>query len=151
MKSRPLWSNSSSFEIAIYRFRLLNLIKKGFLKHVMQAWFMAMKERNFTSSKGVWGFQEPRININYSLISFPLVVFVETMTYNLVNLKDQNSFNISHNVNPTFSLINNQSNLFEDRRGFIIDTPKDIKLDFFVLTFGICCVFFQLKPLLLLF
>jgi len=73
------------------------------------------------------------------------------MTYNLVNLKDQNSFNISHNVNPTFSLINNQSNLFEDRRGFIIDTPKDIKLDFFVLTFGICCVFFQLKPLLLLF
>jgi len=130
MKSRPLWSNSSSFEIAIYRFRLLNLIKKGFLKHVMQAWFMAMKERNFTSSKGVWGFQEPRININYSLISFPLIVFVETVIYNLVNLKDQNSFNISHNANSTFSLMNNQSNLFEDCRGFIIDTPKDIKLDF---------------------
>ena len=63
-------------------------------------------------SKGVWGFQEPKININYSSISFPLVVFVEKVTYNLVNLKDQNSLNIGHNANPTFSLMNNQSNLF---------------------------------------
>jgi len=44
--------------------------------------------------------------------------------------------------------MNNQSNLFEDIRGFILDTPKDMKLDFFFLTFGICCVFLQLKPLL---
>jgi hypothetical protein len=41
--------------------------------------------------------------------------------------------------------MNNQSNLFEDIRGFILDTPKDLKLDFFF-TFGICCVFLQLKP-----
>jgi hypothetical protein len=27
--------------------------------------------------------------------------------------------------------MHNQSNLFEDTRGFIIDTPKDMKLDFF--------------------
>ena len=44
--------------------------------------------------------------------------------------------------------MNNQSNPFEDTRGFILDTPKDMKLDFFLLTFGICCVFFQLKLLL---
>jgi hypothetical protein len=71
------------------------------------------------------------------------------VTYNLLNLKDQNYLNIGHNTNPTFPLMNNQSNLFEDTRGFILDTPKDMKLDFFfVLTFGICCVFFQLKLLL---
>jgi hypothetical protein len=70
------------------------------------------------------------------------------VTYNLVNIKDQNSLNIGHNANPTFSLMNNQSNLFEDTRGFILDTPKDMRLDFFVFTFGICYVFFQLKLLL---
>jgi hypothetical protein len=107
------------------------LIKKCFLKYVMQAmWFVAMKERNFTSSKGVWRFQEPRININYSSISFPLVVFVEKVTYNLVNLKDQNSLNIGHNANPTFYFMNNQSNPFEDTKGFILNTLKDMKLDF---------------------
>jgi hypothetical protein len=63
------------------------------------------------------------------------------VTYNLINLKDQNSLNIGQKANPTFSLMNNQSNLFEDIRGFIQDTPKDMKLDFLVLTFGICCVF----------
>jgi hypothetical protein len=109
---------------------------------------MAMKGRNFTSLKGVGGFQEPRININYSPTSFPLVVFVEKVTYNLVNLKDQNSLNIDHNANPTFSLMNNQSNPFEDTKGFILDTSKDMKLNFFLLTFGICCVFLQLKLLL---
>jgi hypothetical protein len=46
--------------------------------------------------------------------------------------------------------MNNQSNFFEDTRGFIIDTPKDMKLDFLVLTFGICCVFLQLKLFFLL-
>jgi len=39
-----------------------------------------------------------------------------------------------------FSLMNNQSNLFEDIRGFILNIPKAMKLDFF-LTFGIYCVF----------
>ena len=57
------------------------------------------------------------------------------MTYNLVNLKDQNSLNIGHKANPTFPLMNNQSNLFEDTRGFILDTPKDMKLDFFGVDF----------------
>jgi hypothetical protein len=37
--------------------------------------------------------------------------------------------------------MNNQSNLFEDIRGFILDIPKDMKLKFFFLTFGIYCVF----------
>jgi hypothetical protein len=48
-------------------------------------------------------------------------------------------------------LMNNQSNFlifFEDTRGFIVDIPKDMKLEFLLLTFGICCVFLQLKPLL---
>ena len=53
------------------------------------------------------------------------------MIYNLVNLKYHNSLNIGHNANLTFSLMNNQSNLFEDIRGFILDTQKDMKLDFF--------------------
>jgi hypothetical protein len=62
------------------------------------------------------------------------------MTYNLVILKDQNSFNIGHNANPTFSLMNNQSNLFEDRRDFIIDTTKDIMLDFHVNFWHLLCL-----------
>jgi hypothetical protein len=33
---------------------------------------------------------------------FSIVVFVEETTYNLVNLKDQTSLNISHNANPPF-------------------------------------------------
>jgi hypothetical protein len=41
--------------------------------------------------------------------------------------------------------MNNQSNPFEDTKGFILDTPKDMKLDFVLLTFGICCVFLQLN------
>jgi len=80
--------------------------------------------------------------------SLSLVVIVEKVAYNPVNLKYQNSLNIGHNANPTFSLMNNQSNFFfEDTSGFILDTPKDMKLDFFF-AFGICCVFLQLKPLL---
>jgi hypothetical protein len=63
--------------------------------------------------------------------SFSLVVIVEKVTYNLVNLKNQNSLKIDHNANPTFYLMNNQFNLFEDTRGFILDTPKDMKHDFF--------------------
>jgi len=57
---------------------------------------MAMKERDFTSSKGVWGFQRPRINIKLFINSFSIVVFVEEMTYNLINLKYQNSLNIGY-------------------------------------------------------
>jgi len=68
------------------------------------------RKGNSQAQKGVWGFREPKININYSSISFPLVVFVEKVTYNLVNIKDQNSLNIGYNANPTFSLMNNQSN-----------------------------------------
>ena len=64
------------------------------------------------------------------------------MTYNLVNLKDQNYPNIGHNTNPTFSLMNNQSNPFEDTRGFTLDTPKDMKLDFFFVDFWhLLCLF----------
>jgi hypothetical protein len=33
---------------------------------------------------------------------FSIVVFVEETKYNLVNLKDQTSLNISHNANPPF-------------------------------------------------
>jgi hypothetical protein len=75
--------------------------------------------------------------------SLSLVVIVEKVTYNLVNLKDQNSLNIGHNANPTFPLMNNQSNLFEDTRGFIIDTPKDMKLDFFFLLLAFVVSFFN--------
>jgi hypothetical protein len=32
-----------------------------------------MKERKFIGSKGVWGFQRPRININYSSTLFLLL------------------------------------------------------------------------------
>jgi hypothetical protein len=32
------------------------------------------------------------------------------MTYNHVNLNDQNSLDMDHNTNPTFDLMNNQSN-----------------------------------------
>jgi hypothetical protein len=34
--------------------------------------------------------------------------------------------------------MNNQSNLFEDTKGFIIDTPKDMKLDFFTFWHLLC-------------
>jgi len=46
------------------------------------------RKGNSQAQKGVWGFQESKININYSSIFFPLVVFVEKVTYNLINLKD---------------------------------------------------------------
>jgi len=43
-------------------------------------------------------------------LSFYCCFFIEKMTYNLVNLKYQNSLNIGRNANPTFYLMNNQSN-----------------------------------------
>jgi hypothetical protein len=36
--------------------------------------------------------------------------------------------------------MNNQSNLFEDIRGFILDTPKDMKLDFFFNFWQLLCL-----------
>jgi hypothetical protein len=36
--------------------------------------------------------------------------------------------------------MNNQSNLFEDIRGFILDTPKDLKLDFFFYFWHLLCL-----------
>jgi len=122
------WDRHLSVQIAY-------LIKKGFLKHVMQAMVHGYERKEFHKLKRCLRFQELRININYSSIFFPLVVFIEKVTYNLVNLKDQNSLNIGHNANPAFSLMNNQSNLFEDTIGFILDTPKDMKLDFFGVDF----------------
>ena len=59
------------------------------------------------------------------------LVNLKAQNYDLINLKAQNSLNIGHNANPTFNLMNNQFNLFEDTRGFILDTPKYMKLDFF--------------------
>jgi len=53
---------------------------------------MAMKERNFIGSKGVWGFQKPRIKHQLFIISLYLVVFVEKATYNLINLKCKSNF-----------------------------------------------------------
>jgi len=100
----------------------------------MQAMVHGYERKDFTSSKGVWGFQRPRININYSSTLF-LVIIMEKVTYNLVNLKDQNSINIGHNVNPTFFMMNNQSKFFLKTLKAFLDTLKDMKLDFFSVDF----------------
>ena len=62
------------------------------------------------------------------------------MTYNLINLKYQNSLNIGYMQIQLFLWWITNLNLFEDIRGFILDIPKDMKLNFFF-TFGIYCVF----------
>jgi len=62
------------------------------------------------------------------------------MTYNLINLRYQNSLNIGYMQIQLFVWWITNLNLFEDIRGFILDIPKDMKLKFFF-TFGIYCVF----------
>ena len=75
------------------------------------------------------------------IISLYLVVFIEKTTYNLINLKYQNSLNIGHNANPTFSLMNNQSQSSDNIRA-LSWMPKVMFVAFFmVLTFDIYCVF----------
>ena len=101
---------------------------------------MAMKERDFTSSKGVWGFQRTRINIKLFINSFSIVVFVEEMTYNLINLKYQNSLNIGYIQIQLFLWWITNLNLFEDIRGFILDIPKDMKLKFFFYFWHLLCL-----------
>jgi len=71
---------------------------------------MAMKEREIHKLKKVFeGFKDLGSTSTIHQFSY-LVVFVEKVTYNLVNLKDQNSLNIGRKANPTSSLMNNQSN-----------------------------------------
>jgi hypothetical protein len=67
-------------------------------------------------------------------------VFIEKTTYNLINLKYQNSLYICQNANPTFSLMNNQSQSSVNIRSFIMDAKSHVcSLDFFFFTFDICC------------
>jgi hypothetical protein len=61
------WERYLSVQIAY-------LIKKGFWKHVMQAMVHGYEKKgNSQAQKCVWGFQRPRININYSSILFLLL------------------------------------------------------------------------------
>ena len=53
------------------------------------------------------------------------------MTYNYVHLKDQNSLNRGHKANPTFFLMDNQSKIFKDTRGFITDTKRHERFHIF--------------------
>jgi len=82
--------------------QIVYLIKKSFLKHVMMLWFMDLKKKGMSQAQKVFeGFKDLG---STSIIhnSFYVVVFVEEMTYNHVNFKDQNSLNINHNANQTF-------------------------------------------------
>ena len=67
------------------------------------------------------------------IISLYLVVFVEKTTYNLINLKYQNSLNIGHNANPMFSLMNNQSQSSDNIRVFIMDAKSHVCSSIFFL------------------
>jgi hypothetical protein len=65
-------------------------------------WFMDLKKKGMSQAQKVFeGFKDLG---STSIIhnSFYVVVFVEEMTYNHVNFKDQNSLNINHNANQTF-------------------------------------------------
>jgi hypothetical protein len=59
------------------------------------------------------------------------IVFIEKVTYNLINLKYHNSLNIGHNANPTFSLMNNQSQSSDNIRSFILDAKSRVCSSFF--------------------
>jgi hypothetical protein len=63
---------------------------------------MAMKERISQVQKVFEGFKDLGSTSTIHQLSLSLVVIVEKVTYNLVNFKYQNSFNIGHNANPTF-------------------------------------------------
>ena len=56
--------------------------------------------------------------------SLSLIVIIEKVTCNLVNFEYQNSLNIGHNVNPTFPLMNSQSNLLKTLRLFHRHTKR---------------------------
>jgi len=61
------WDHHLSVQIAY-------LIKKGFLKHIMQAMVYGLwKKGNSQAQKVFEGFKRPRININYSSTLFLLL------------------------------------------------------------------------------
>ena len=60
------------------------------------------------------------------IIFLSLIIFIEKVTYTFINLKYQNSLNIGHNANPTFSLMNNQSQSSDNIRSFIVDAKSHV-------------------------
>ena len=73
MKPRLLWKKLFKFWDRHLSVQIAYLIKKGFLKHIMQAMVHGYEGKEKSGSKGVWGFQRPRTNINYSPILFLLL------------------------------------------------------------------------------
>jgi len=88
----------------------------------MQAIVHGLWKKGISQAQKVFeGFKRPRINIKLFINSFSIVVFVEEMTYNLINLKYQNSLNIGYMQIQLFSLMNNQSQSSDNFKGFIMD------------------------------
>ena len=99
MKSQPLWKSSSSFESAIYRFKLLAWLKRA-LKARNAGYGSWLWKKGISKAQKVFkGFKDLGSTIHQL---FFIVVFVEETTYNLVNLKVQTFLNISYNANPPF-------------------------------------------------
>jgi 2-iminoacetate synthase ThiH len=68
----------------------------------MQAMVHSYERKEFHRLKMCLRILKTQDQYQLFINSFSIVVFVEETTYNLVNLKDQTSLNISHNANPPF-------------------------------------------------
>ena len=111
----------------------------------MQAMVYGYERKEFFRLKRCLRVSKTQDQHQLFIISLYLIVFVEKATYNLINLKFQNSLNICHNANPTlFFLMNNQSQSSDNIRSFIMDAKShvyspDFFIFFLVSTFDICC------------
>ena len=92
----------------------------------MQAMVYGYERKEFYRLKRCLRVSKTQDQHQLFIISLYLVVFVEKTTYNLINLKYQNSLNIGHNANPTFSLMDNQSQSSDNIRGFIMNAKSHV-------------------------
>ena len=99
----------------------------------MQAMVYGYERKEFYRLKRCLRVSKTQDQHQLFIISLYLVVFVEKTTYNLINLKYQNSLNIGHNANPTFYLMDNQSQSSDNIRGFIMDAKSHVCSSIFFL------------------
>ena len=99
----------------------------------MQAMVYGYERKEFYRLKRCLRASKTQDQYQLFIISLSLVLFVEKTTYNLINLKYQNSLNICQNANPTFSLMNNQSQSSDNIRSFIMDAKSHVCSSLFFL------------------
>ena len=86
---------------------------------------MSMNERKIHMFKRCLRVSKTQDQHQLFISSLSIVVFIKKMTYNHINLNDQNSLDMDHNTNPTFDLMNNQSNHLKILEA-LSQTPKNM-------------------------